>query len=47
MNQQTSSKNSEEKSNSLQENVNVTETTPVKALPLAWAAIKGLFGSNK
>ena len=47
MNQQTSSKDSEEKSSSLQENVNVAETTPVKALPLAWAAIKGLFGSNK
>ena len=44
MNQQTSSKDSEEKSSSLQENVNVAETTPVKALPLAWAAIKGLFG---
>jgi len=47
MNQQTSSKDSEEKSSNLQENVNVVETTPVKALPLAWAAIKGLFGSNK
>ncbi len=47
MNQQTSSKDSEEISSSLQKNVNVTETTPVKALPLAWAAIKGLFGSNK
>jgi len=47
MNQQTSSKDLEEKSSSLQENVNVAETTPVKALPLAWAAIKGLFGSNK
>ena len=47
MNQQTSSKDSEEKSSSLQDNVNVAETTPVKALPLAWAAIKELFGSNK
>ena len=47
MNQQSSSKDSEEKSSSLQENVNVAETTPVKALPLAWEAIKGLFGSNK
>ena len=47
MNQHTSSKDSEEKSSSLHENVNVAETTPVKALPLAWAAIKGLFGSNK
>jgi len=46
MNQQTSSKDSEEKSSSLQENGNVAETTPVKALPLAWAAIKGLFGSK-
>ena len=44
MNQQTSSKDSEEKSSSLQENLNVAETTPVKALPLAWSAIKGLFG---
>ena len=44
MNQHTSSKDSEEKSSSLQENVNVAETTPVKAFPLAWAAIKGLFG---
>ena len=47
MNQQTSSKDSEEKSSNHQDNVNVVETTPVKALPLAWAAIKGLFGSNK
>ena len=47
MNQHTSSKGSEENSSSLQDNVNVAETTPVKALPLAWAAIKGLFGSNK
>ena len=47
MNQQTSSKDSEDKSSDLQENVNVAGTTPVKALPLAWAAIKGLFGSNK
>ena len=47
MNQQTSSKDSEDKSSGLQDNVNVAETTPVKALPLAWAAIKGLFGSDK
>ena len=47
MNQHTSSKGSEENSSSLQDNVNLAETTPVKALPLAWAAIKGLFGSNK
>ena len=43
MNQQTSSKDSEEKSSSQQDNGKVAETTPVKALPLAWAAIKGLF----
>ena len=47
MNQQTSSKDSEEKSSNHQDNVNVAETTPVKVFPLAWAAIKGLFGSNK
>ena len=47
MNQQTSSKDSENKSSERQHNVNVAETTPVKALPLAWAAIKGLFGANK
>ena len=47
MNQQTLSKDSEEKSSNHQESVNVAETTPVKALPLAWAAIKGLLGSNK
>ena len=47
MNQQTSTKDLKEKSSNLQENVNGAETTPLKALPLAWAAIKGLFGSNK
>ena len=47
MNQQTSSKDSGDKSSSLQDNVNVAEKTPVKVLPLAWAAIKGLFGANK
>ena len=47
INQERSSKNSEEKASSLQENVTVAETTPVKALPLAWAAIKGIFGYNK
>jgi len=47
LNEQTSSKGSEEKSNNQPDNANVAEPTPVKALPLAWAAIKGLFGSNK
>jgi len=46
LNEQTSSKNSEEKSNNQPDNGNVAEQTPVKALPLAWAAIKGLFGSK-
>ena len=46
MNEQTSSKDLEEKSNNQPDNGNVAETTPVKALPLAWAAIKGLFGSK-
>jgi len=46
LNEQTSSKDSEEKSNNQQDNGNVSEPTPVKALPLAWAAIKGLFGSK-
>jgi len=46
MNEQTSSKDSEEKSNNQPDNGNVAEPTPVKALPLAWAAIKGLFGSK-
>jgi carbon monoxide dehydrogenase subunit G len=46
LNEQTSSKDSEEKSNNQQDNGNVAEPTPVKALPLAWAAIKGLFGSK-
>jgi len=43
MNEQTSSKVLEEKSNNQPDNGNVAEPTPVKALPLAWAAIKGLF----
>ena len=47
MNQQTSSKDSDEKSRNPQNKVIEAETSPVKALPLAWAAIKGLFGSNK
>ena len=47
LNEQTSSKDSEEKSNNQPDNGNLVEPTPVKALPLAWAAIKGLFGSNK
>ena len=46
MNEQTSSKDSEEKSSNQQGNGKVAETTPVKALPLAWAAIKGIFGSK-
>ena len=46
LNEQTSSKDSEEKSNNQPDNGNVEEPTPVKALPLAWAAIKGLFGSK-
>ena len=46
LNEQTSSKDSEEKSNNQTDNGKVTETTPVKALPLAWAAIKELFGSK-
>ena len=44
LNEQTSSKDSEEKSNNQPDNGNVAEPTPVKALPLAWTAIKGLFG---
>ena len=46
LNEQTSSKGSEEKSNNQPDNGNVAEPTPVKALPLAWAAIKGLLGSK-
>ena len=46
LNEQTSSKDSEEISNNQPDNGNVAEQTPVKALPLAWAAIKGLFGSK-
>lgn len=46
LNEQTSSKDSEEISNNQPDNGNVAEPTPVKALPLAWAAIKGLFGSK-
>lgn len=46
LNEQTSSKDSEEKSNNQPDNGNVEEPTPVKALPLAWAAIKGLLGSK-
>ena len=46
LNEQTSSNDSEEKSNNQPDNGNVAEQTPVKALPLAWAAIKGLFGSK-
>ena len=46
LNEQTSSKDSEENSNNQPDNGNVAEPTPVKALPLAWSAIKGLFGSK-
>jgi len=46
LNEQTSSKDSEEKSNNQPDNGNEAEPTPVKALPLAWAAIKGLLGSK-
>ena len=46
MNEQTSSKELEEKSTNQPDNGNVAEPTPVKALPLAWAAIKGLFRSK-
>ena len=46
LNEQTSSKDSEEKSNNQPDYGNVAEPTPVKALPLAWEAIKGLFGSK-
>lgn len=46
LNEQTSSKDSEEISNNQPDNGNVAEPTPVKVLPLAWAAIKGLFGSK-
>jgi len=46
LNEQTSSKDSEEKSNNQPDNGNVAEPTPVKALSLAWAAIKGLLGSK-
>ena len=46
LNEQTSSKDSEENSNNQPDNGNVVEPTPVKALPLAWAAIKGLFVSK-
>ena len=46
LNEQTSSKDSEQKSNNQPDNGNVVGPTPVKALPLAWAAIKGLFGSK-
>ena len=46
LNEQTSSKDSEENSNNQPDNGNVAEPTPVKALPLACAAIKGLLGSK-
>ena len=46
LNEQTSSKDSEETPNIQPDTGNVVEPTPVKALPLAWAAIKGLFGTK-
>tara|TARA_B100000686_G_scaffold312302_1_gene356702 strand:+ start:740 stop:1327 length:588 start_codon:yes stop_codon:yes gene_type:complete len=47
MNQQTTPKASDEKASSHQDKVNLEEKTPVKAIPLAWAAIKGIFRANK
>jgi hypothetical protein len=46
LNEQSSSKDSEEKSSNQPDNDNVAEQIPVKALPLAWTVIKGLFGSK-
>ena len=46
LNEQTSSKDSVEKSNNQPDKGNLVKPTPVKALPLAWSAIKGLFGSK-
>ena len=44
LNEQSPMNYSNEKSSSQQIDSNPVESTPVKALPLAWAAIKGLFG---
>ena len=46
LNEQSSSKDSEEKPTNQSDNDNVAEQIPVKALPLVWTAFKGLFGSK-
>lgn len=44
LNEQSPTNYSNEKSSSQQTDSKPAESTPVKAFPLAWAAIKGLFG---
>ena len=44
LNEQPPTNHSNEKSSSQQTDSKPVESTPVKAFPLAWAAIKGLFG---
>ena len=44
LNEQAPTNYSNEKSSSKQTDSKPVESTPVKAFPLAWAAIKGLFG---
>ena len=44
LNEQLLTNYSNEKSSSQQTDSKPVESTPVKAFPLAWAAIKGLFG---
>ena len=44
LNEQSPTNYSNEKSTSQQTDSKPVESTPVKAFPLAWAAIKGLFG---
>jgi len=44
LNEQSSTNYSKEKSSSQQTDSKPVESTPVKVFPLAWAAIKGLFG---
>ena len=44
LNEQAPTNYSNEKSSSQQTDSKPVESTPVKAFPLAWAAIKGLFG---
>ena len=44
LNEQSPTNYSHEKSSSQQTDSKPVESTPVKAFPLAWAAIKGLFG---